>query len=84
MVRARLQKRRTQKNRPSGRFFFQLMLTLTGLRPKPEQPSLPKQPTPQQQLHRSQQRSPTKQQQLHRSQHRQLPKQPTKRQQQRR
>ncbi|EEE03659.1 conserved hypothetical protein [Burkholderia multivorans CGD2] len=64
--------------------FFQLMLTLTGLRPKPEQPSLPKQPTPQQQLHRSQQRSPTKQQQLHRSQHRQLPKQPTKRQQQRR
>jgi len=67
-----------------GPVFFQLMLTLTGLRPKPEQPSLPKQPTPQQQLHRSQQRSPTKQQQLHRSQHRQLPKQPTKRQQQRR
>ncbi|MDY7788929.1 MULTISPECIES: hypothetical protein [Burkholderia] len=60
------------------------MLRLTGLRPKPEQPSLPKQPTPQQQLRRSQQPLPTKQQPLRRSQHQQLPKQPTKRQQQRR
>ncbi|WP_198362323.1 hypothetical protein [Burkholderia ubonensis] len=60
------------------------MLRLIGLRPKPEQPSLPKQPTPQQQLRRSQQPLPTKQQPLRRSQHQQLPKQPTKRQQQRR
>ncbi|WP_198390411.1 hypothetical protein [Burkholderia ubonensis] len=60
------------------------MPRLTGLRPKPEQPSLPKQPTPQQQLRRSQQPLPTKQQPLRRSQHQQLPKQPTKRQQQRR
>ncbi|WP_198390119.1 hypothetical protein [Burkholderia ubonensis] len=60
------------------------MLRLTGLRLKPEQPSLPKQPTPQQQLRRSQQPLPTKQQPLRRSQHQQLPKQPTKRQQQRR
>ncbi|WP_176728170.1 hypothetical protein [Burkholderia ubonensis] len=60
------------------------MLRLTGLRPKPGQPSLPKQPTPQQQLRRSQQPLPTKQQPLRRSQHQQLPKQPTKRQQQRR
>ncbi|WP_268760706.1 hypothetical protein [Burkholderia sp. lig30] len=42
------------------------MLRLTGLRPKPEQPSLPKQPTPQQQLHRSQRQQPTKQLPLHR------------------
>ncbi|MFA8325031.1 hypothetical protein [Burkholderia ubonensis] len=61
------------------------MLRLTGLRPKPEQPSLPKQPTPQQQLRRSQQPLPTKRQPSRRSQQRQsLPKQPTKLQQQRR
>ncbi|WP_198389530.1 hypothetical protein [Burkholderia ubonensis] len=54
------------------------MLRLTGSRPKPEQPSLPKQPTPQQQLRRSQQ--PSRRSQQHQS----LPKQPTKLQQQRR
>ncbi|HDR8857407.1 hypothetical protein [Burkholderia territorii] len=44
------------------------MLRLTGLRPKPEQPSLPKQPTPQQQQRRSQQPMPTKQLPKRRSQ----------------
>jgi hypothetical protein len=62
--------------------FFQLMLRLTGLRPKPEQPTLPEQPT--QQLHRLQQQLPTKQQPTRRSQHQQLPKQPTKRRPKRR
>ncbi|MGR3905749.1 hypothetical protein Q3A80_01790 [Burkholderia sp. SR8] len=60
------------------------MLRLTGLRPKPEQPSLPRQPTPQQQLRRSQQPKPTKLQPKRRSQHQQLPKQPTKQQPMRR
>ncbi|CAN0640524.1 hypothetical protein BCEP27_10147 [Burkholderia cepacia] len=67
-----------------GPVFFQLTLRLTGLRPKPEQPSLPKQPTPLQQQRRSQQPLPTKQQPKRRSQHQQLPKQPTKQQQPRR
>ena len=54
------------------------------MRPKPEQPSMPKQPTPQQQLRRSQQPKPTKLQPKRRSQHQQLPKQPTKQQPMRR
>lgn len=74
--------RRHKKTGPSGRFFFQLTLRLTGLRPKPE---LPKQPMPAQQLlRRLQQPKPTKLQPKRRSQHQQLPKQPTKQQQRRR
>ncbi|WP_174943296.1 hypothetical protein [Burkholderia lata] len=83
LPRDRRENDRRKKTGPQAGF-FQLTLRLTGLRPKPEQPSLPKQPTPLQQQRRSQQPLPTKQQPKRRSQHQQLPKQPSKQQQPRR